>query len=99
MIEEVAVAIRTSGPRCRGDRVDDGCKVALGRSQRLLRSLSILNVRACTVPPDNVARVVTEGLSANQKPAIDSAMAADPGLNLARFSRAQLLLPFFHQHR
>src|SRR5262249_32833262 len=37
-IDEVAVAIRTSGPRCRGDRIDDCDKIALARLQSLFRT-------------------------------------------------------------
>src|SRR5215469_1825510 len=39
LIDEVAIAIRTSCPCCRGDRIDDGGKIALGRLPRLLRFL------------------------------------------------------------
>ena len=38
LIEEVAVAIRTSSPCRRGDRIDDGGKIALARLQSLFRT-------------------------------------------------------------
>src|SRR6516164_4678428 len=38
LIEEVAVAARTSSPSRRGDRVDDGGEIALARPQSLLRT-------------------------------------------------------------
>src|SRR5215467_1435408 len=48
LIEEVAVAVRTSSPGCCGDCIDDGSKVTLTCSPCLLRLLSILDIRACT---------------------------------------------------
>src|SRR6516164_6403422 len=47
-IEEVAVAVRTSSPCRRGDRIDDSGKVALTRPQSLLCSFALLDV--CLVP-------------------------------------------------
>src|SRR5215831_2548390 len=41
-IEKVAVAIRTSGPRCRGDCVDDGGKIVLALLESL-RTISLSN--------------------------------------------------------
>src|SRR6516162_10469041 len=38
LIEEVAVAVRTSSPCCRRNRVDDGGEIALARPQSLLRT-------------------------------------------------------------
>src|SRR5262249_29288227 len=37
LVEEVAVAIGASGPRCSGDGIDDGGKIALARMQSLFR--------------------------------------------------------------
>src|ERR1700746_2426586 len=38
LVEEVAVAIRAGGPCRRGDRIDDGAKIALARVQSLFRT-------------------------------------------------------------
>src|SRR5215475_16029458 len=44
LIEEVAVTIGTTGPCCRGNRVDDGGKIALALVQRLLRTVVLGDV-------------------------------------------------------
>ena len=59
--------------------------------------LEVLYVRAGSVPPYNFPAFVPKRRRTNKKPTIDSVIAANTSLNFAGFSRAQLLLPFFHQ--
>src|SRR5215472_11165586 len=82
LVEKVAVAIWTSSPRYRGDRIDDGSKVALACSLCLLCLFSILNICACTVPPHDLSGVVAERLDANNEPSIDAIMAPNTRLDL-----------------
>ena len=51
-----------------------------------LGPLSIVNICAGTVPPDDLAGFVAEWVCANQKPAIYSVMAAKTRLDLVRLS-------------
>src|SRR5262249_25410364 len=44
LIEEVAIAIRTSSPCCSGNRVDDGGKIALARLQSFLPTVVLGDV-------------------------------------------------------
>src|SRR5215470_322419 len=76
LIEKVTVSIGVGCPCCCGDRIDDGSKVTLACPACLLRHLSILDVRACAVPPHDLSGVVAQGLRANEKPPINAIMTA-----------------------
>src|SRR5262249_17125002 len=97
LIQEVAVAIGASRPRCCGNRIYDGTEVTLACSLCLLRLLSIFNIRACAVPPHDLARVIAESLSANEKPSVNTIMAAKARFDFVCFSGNQHFSPFFHQ--
>src|SRR5262245_29053128 len=85
LIEEVAVAVWTSSPCRRGDRIDDGGKVALAPLPRLFSHFSIINIGARTVPPKDFAGLVPQSLRANEKPSINAIVPAKTCLEFARF--------------
>src|SRR5215831_3530501 len=97
LIEEVTVAIGASSPCCRGDGIDDGSKIALGRLLRLLRLLSILDVYVRSVPFDDVARLVPLWISADKKPSICSVESAHTYFNIPRCPRSQTRPPIFDE--
>src|SRR4030095_6356346 len=68
LIEEVAVAVRTSGPCRRGNRIDDGGKITLACPQRLFRLFTVLDISAGAVPPYDLAGLVQERLGADEEP-------------------------------
>src|SRR6185295_9609546 len=86
LIYEVTIAIRARSPSCCRDRIDDGSKVTLACSPCHLRLLSVLDIRAGTVPAHDLASIVAEGLSANEKPPVNAIMAAKTRLDFVWFS-------------
>src|SRR5262249_32115312 len=71
LIEEVAVAVRTSSPCRRGNRIDNAGKITLACPHSLFSLFAIINISACAVPPHDLAGFVAERLGANEKPAIN----------------------------
>src|SRR5215469_15963127 len=71
----------------------------LAAPQLILCLLAVFDIRACTVPPDDLAGFIPEWLGANEKPAVSSVMPAKACLYLAWFSRNRHRFPFFHQGR
>src|SRR5262245_6648613 len=85
LIEEVAVAIGASSPCSRGDGIDDGGKVALGRVLRLLRLLAIFDVYIGSVPFDDMVRLIPLWISADKKPSICAVESAHAYFSVPRF--------------
>src|SRR5262245_39846675 len=86
LIKEVAVSVPTSSPCCRGNRIDNGGKIALACPQSLFSLFAVLDICACTVPFDDLARFVAERLGTNEKPAINPIMATKTRLDLIWFT-------------
>src|SRR5215813_665816 len=55
-------------------------------SELVFSLLAIINVGACTVPPDDLAGFIAKWLGANEKPAVGSVMPAKTSLYFACFS-------------
>src|SRR5580700_5054694 len=58
--------------------------------------LTILDISARAVPPDDPTGFVAERLNANEKPSVSSVKAANTRLDFTWFSGDQQLLPLFH---
>src|SRR5262249_18094598 len=97
LIEEVTVAIGASSPCCRGDGIDDGSKIALGRLLSLLRLLSILDVYIRSVPFDDVARIISLRIRADKKASICAVESAHTYFNIPRCPRSQTRPPIFDE--
>src|SRR5215475_1417210 len=96
LIDVERPSFRVQDRDCLRYRIDDLSELSFTRAECFLGLLSIIDVSACTVPPDDLAGFVAQWLCANQKPAIDSVTPAKTRLDLVRFSRDQHLSPFVH---
>ena|ERR1700723_1588750 len=85
LIVKVRRSVRTPRPHKSGDCVDDQAKFPLSGLQSNFSLLTIVDVSACSVPSNDLARIIAERLSTNEKPSINSVISTDTRLDLATF--------------
>src|SRR5262249_23704600 len=80
-------------------RVSDPAECALVLAQLRFCLFERVDVRARSVPSDDLARVVADGLEASEKPAKDSIVATKTPLELSALARSRHLRPLLDQLR
>src|SRR6202011_1047472 len=75
------------------DRIGHAPKLFLILSELSFSALEVLNVSIRSIPIDNVARFVAQGLSPKQEPSINSVESTQPSLDFAHLARGQKSAP------
>src|ERR1700722_20022893 len=86
LVQESDIPVRPGGPGERRNRIYDHLQGALIRLRYLFSLFAIFNINVCSIPFDDLARLIAQWIRPEKKPSIDSIEAAHARFHLNRSS-------------